>query len=383
MQKRRLGTSGIEVGAVGLGTEHLYAAPQEEVSAVARRALDLGVTYVDMVFGITEYRERWATALRGRRQEAVLTCHLGSVEKDGQYMKSRNAAVCQASFEDYLRQFETDYVDVLMIHNLNRPDEVKTVMQPQGIVELAHRLRQEGKARAIGISGHDPATFLPVVNDGLVDVVMFPVNMSGNAAPGRRELMQACARRGVGVVAMKVFGGGRLLGGSRTHYFPSYQTGGKSYKRKVPKAVTPVQCISYALAQTAVSTALAGVRSVEEMEAAAAYLGATDEEKDFAGMVAGFEEYLAGECVYCNHCLPCPVHIDIGVVARLVDLVSPVVASGGAVPAHLQAEYDGLAARASACTHCGACVKRCPFGVDAVARIDRAAEVFEELQSAG
>ena len=66
-------------------------------------------------------------------------------------------------------------------------------------------------------------------------------------------------------------------------------------------------------------------------------------------------------------CYNCPVAIDIGLVSRLVDTYPPA----------LRAAYDALPAKTSACTRCGACVKRCPFAVNVLPIIDRAVALYE------
>lgn len=371
MEYRTLGHSGVQVSVIGLGAEHLYRAPQETVTPLIHAALDRGVTYFDTIFAFADYRDTLAAPFRGRRQEAVLVCHLGCAEKQGQYLKTHNPKLCEQYFLDYLTRFDTDYVDVLMLHNVDTLREYELMLAPKGQVELAQRYRREGRARCIGISGHTPETFQRVVQDGVVDAVMFPINVSGAGMQPGRDLLRACGRHGVGVVAMKVLGGGKLLNKGHKIYFPKYQTGGKAFKQRPPESLTPVQCISYALSQTNVATALIGLRSVAELDAALAYVEATDEEKDFTQAVVEFKEYLVGECVYCDHCLPCPARIDVGAVVRLVDM------SGGQVTSALQAEYRALPAPASACTRCGACIQRCPFGVDVLAQIDRAVALYE------
>jgi hypothetical protein len=367
-----LGRTGLQVSAIGLGAEHLYRAPQETVTPLIHAALDRGVTYFDTIFAFADYRDTLAAAFRGRREEAVLVCHLGCVEKEGQYLKTHNPKLCEQFFLDYLSRFATDRVDVLMLHNVNTVREYEAMLAPKGQVELAHRYRREGTARCIGMSGHDPETFLRVVQDGVVDLIMFPINVSGAGTQPVRELLRTCGRQGVGVVAMKVLGGGKLLSKGHKIYFPSYQTGGKSFKQRPPESLTPVQCISYALSQTNVATALIGLRSLAELDTALTYLDATEEGKDFSQAVVEFREHLAGECVYCDLCLPCPVGIDVGAVVRLVDI------SGGQVTDSLRAEYATLTARASACTRCGACIQRCPFGVEVLAQLDRAVALFGE-----
>jgi hypothetical protein len=100
-------------------------------------------------------------------------------------------------------------------------------------------------------------------------------------------------------------------------------------------------------------------------------LEAGESECDFSGLLTAFGRYVEGECVYCNHCLPCPVSIDIAEVNRLLD------AAQVRLNSDLQAAYDGLAAKASACTECGACVQRCPFGVAVISRMRAAAAQYE------
>jgi len=113
-----------------------------------------------------------------------------------------------------------------------------------------------------------------------------------------------------------------------------------------------------------------GCANLEELADALAYDGTSAEDRDYAEALAGFEQYVEGQCTYCNHCLPCPSHIDIGQTLRLLDL-----AANGVTPA-LQAAYDAMPASASDCIECGACETRCPFGVPTVNRIAEAAEMF-------
>jgi len=86
-----------------------------------------------------------------------------------------------------------------------------------------------------------------------------------------------------------------------------------------------------------------------------------------------FGRYVDGECVYCNHCLPCPALIDIGQVNRLLD------AAQLGITESLRSAYRALPVAASACTECGVCVERCPFGVEVVVRMRQAADIFEPV----
>jgi predicted aldo/keto reductase-like oxidoreductase len=203
---------------------------------------------------------------------------------------------------------------------------------------------------------------------------MFPLNLFNHAMPGRGDLLDLCLRQNVGVVAMKPFGGGKLLNKRGTVRVPAYQAAGTAFKTRIPDKITPTQCLSYVLRQPGVSMALPGVKSETELEEALQTLEATAADRDFSELLAEFGRYVEGECTYCNHCLPCPVAIDIGQVTRLLDLAA------FGLTADLRRAYQALPVTAAACTECGACTKRCPFGVDVVANMRQAAALFETRQ---
>ena len=119
MQYRKLGRTGLDVCAIGLGTEYLNGQAREAVVTVVREAIDRGVNYLDLVFSFPEYLENLGAALRGHRERVFLTAHLGSTVKDGQYCKTRSVKRCERCFLDLLASLGTDHVDVLFLHNCN------------------------------------------------------------------------------------------------------------------------------------------------------------------------------------------------------------------------------------------------------------------------
>jgi predicted aldo/keto reductase-like oxidoreductase len=109
---------------------------------------------------------------------------------------------------------------------------------------------------------------------------------------------------------------------------------------------------------------------LEELNEILSYQYASAKERDFSGVIKSFKEYLVGQCVYCNHCLPCPSNIDIGQVTRLLDNARL------GMTAEAKAKYDALEAKASECTTCNTCVNRCPFDVNVVSNMKEAASIF-------
>lgn len=347
MEYRKLGRSDLTVSAIGVGLEHVQGKPAS-IAAVMNEAIDQGVNYFDLHVSGDEDKEAVAGAIRGRREDLVLAWHLGLAQANGQYRRTRDLEECRALMDDLLQRLGTDHVDVLHLHNIDEEVDLDQVLAPGGVAELAQALKGADKARLIGYSGHSPKTALKAVESGVLDVIMYPITIPW---PNREQVLSSCASRGVGVIAMKTYAGGAI------------------FTDRIP--VTPVQCISYTLAQPGVATVAVGVRSCEELHTALHYLDASSEERDYSSYVYANRPDLKGRCLYCNHCLPCPSTIDI---ASLMRLLEP---ARSGVSARLREHYEALGVKASACIECGACVERCPFGLDVRSQVQELRQLFE------
>ena len=180
----------------------------------------------------------------------------------------------------------------------------------------------------------------------------------GGIAKERTELYRICEARGVGITVMKAYGGGRLFDAARSPF---------------GVALTPEQCIHYCLTTPSVGSVLVGCEEVWHVDVAMKYETATDEEKDYATVLANAPRHAyMGQCTYCGHCKPCPVDIDIAMVNKYYDLATV----QKEIPASVRDHYEGLAVHADACIGCQACEERCPFGVKSSERMKLAAELF-------
>jgi len=375
MNHRTLGRTGLMISEIGLGTEFLLGLSEDDATGVIRAALDRGINYIDMFWAQPEFRDHLGIALRGRRHEAVITAHLGSTLRDGQYSVSRDPKLCAEFFEDYLQRMGTDYVDMLFLHNCNEADDYETVMAPGGPLDLARSFVKAGKARFIGFSGHNVVTAKQAVESDAIDALMFPINLASYAVPGKSEVLRACAEQNVGLVAMKVFGGGSLLRDKATiemHDFQMgrQQTAGAPSHYAAPKKITPVQCIAYTLDRPELSTIVPGCKSIAELDATLAYYESDAAARDYAHILPAFAEFATGECVYCNHCLPCPSRIDIGQTISLLEQARREMTD------ELRTAYTAMETDASDCIQCEQCSKRCPFGVDVVTKMAAAVSFF-------
>jgi len=376
MHYRKLGKTVLDVSVIGLGTEYLNRKPRKNVVFVVHEAIGKGINYFDLIFAFPEYRDNFGAAFKEYRDKVIIAGHIGCAETNGQYRLSRDVKENEMLFLDLLHRLHTDRVDIIIIQMVNAYESYDRVMKPKGLMELVQRFKREGKTRFIGISGHHPLGVMRFIKDGFIDVLMFPINLAWDFTPGRKEVLQSCASKKIGIVGMKIFAGGRI------------------FHKKNSSPVKPVQCINYVLSQPGVCTTVPGVKNVKQLNAVLNFLDATKEEKEYNSIIQEYQEDLRGNCVYCNHCLPCPVGIDIGRVIQKVDKVlcdtsDNLDADYKALrqkinfyyPGRIRtarAHIKGLSTKASECTECGACMERCPFEVDVIAKMKQAVKIFEE-----
>lgn len=380
MVYRTLGRTGIQVSEIGMGCEGFVDKSYEEVLALVDRMEALGINCVDLYTSNPEVRSNLGRALRGRREKFVLQAHLCSVWKDGQYKRTRDIGEVREGFADQLRRLETDHAEIGMIHYVDSMADWNTVANGP-VMAYARELKAAGTIGSIGLSSHNPEVALAAVNTGLIDVLMFSVNPcydlqpAGedveelwaprnyennlvNMDPQRQALYETCQRLGVGITVMKAFGGGDLLSETLS---------------PAGKALTAFQCLHYALTRPAVASIMCGARSLEDLEAGAAYEDAPESERDYAAALAALPRISwQGHCMYCGHCAPCPKGIDVASVTKFLNLCR----AQGTVPETVREHYALLPHRAAECVACGACEKRCPFGVPIIENMRQAAAVF-------
>lgn len=375
MEYRQLGRTGLQVSAIGLGTEYLIDQPDAKVTTVIHTAIDRGINYFDLFFAQPRFRNQMGAAFAERRDQAILAAHLGAADVNGQYERTRDPQLSEKFFLDFLERYRTDRADLLFLHNSDTQEDLDQMLAPGGLLEMARRFQQEGKTRFIGFSGHNATTSRQIVESGAIDVLMFPVNLTNHSMPGRAELFAACGEYQVGLVAMKPYAGGNLLSDKTAILVDTFKMGradlaGAPMLVEKAASITPQQCIAYVLDQPSVATVVPGCADLEQLDDALAWLQTGDEEKNVTALLPAFERFGTGECVHCNHCLPCPSEIDIGQTLRMMQQAQKKM-----TPA-LRAEYSAMAASAADCIECGDCVERCPFGVDVTEQMAQTADLF-------
>ncbi len=342
MEQRRLGRTGIEVGIIGLGTEHLPR-DRQVMDRVLGMAAEAGASYMDLLYVDAGYWEAFGDLYGARRDKIVAAAHWNSAE-------CHDADESEKSFDNVLAHLG-EHAEVGLITMVDTMEGWDGWAQRS--LERLIRYREQGRIDAIGLSGHVPDVALKAVEGGQIDVLMFPVNLLGRNEPAEIALRRACAERGVGLVAMKAYHGGMLLRANDQ-----------------PTGITTNQCLSYVFSLPMVSTAVPGPRSVEEWAATLGYLQSSDEERAYGPVSARLREILKGQCVLCFHCMPCPQEIEIPWVIQHVDWARK------GVTEELRKGYAGFTVKASACTDCGLCEERCPYDVAIMDKMHRAMALY-------
>ena len=379
MRYRRLGRTGLQVSEIGFGAEWM-GKPQEEVDAFVRACEETGINLMDVWMADPAMRSKLGHAMaeRGTRDQWIIQGHIGSTWQDGQYVRTRDMEVVRPAFEDLLARLETDPVELGMIHYVDDVDEFRGIMEGP-FIEYVRQLHAAGTIGHVGLSTHNPDVAALAASCGEVEMVMFSVNPAFDTLPAsndievlfgdydndyegmnpaRAELYALCEREDVGLTVMKGFAGGRLFDAARSPF---------------GVALTPVQCIHYALTRPAVASILAGFSELSHVADAVRYETATDDEKDYASVLASAPRHAYfGQCTYCGHCAPCAVGIDIATVNKFYDLA----VMQDEVPASVREHYRALSVRADTCVACRACETRCPFGVSIAERMGQAATLF-------
>jgi len=196
MERRALGSTGLDVPAVGMGTWRTFDVRGRDAEARCRAVLDAayaaGATLFDTspMYGAAE--RVLAEAMGARRADALVADKLWTSDDAEAKRQVANA----------LRWYG-GRVDIYQVHNLVRLDDRLAQLR---------RMREEGTVRVVGATHYQHAAFpvlLALVRSRAVDQIQIPYNARDRLA--ERELLPAAADHGVGVIVMRPLGEGTLV----------------------------------------------------------------------------------------------------------------------------------------------------------------------------
>src|SRR4051812_40824698 len=157
MNRRKLGNSGLDISAIGLGCMSMSPVygPTDDAGSIAtiHRALELGINFLDTadIYGAGGNEELVGRAIKGKRDQVVLATKFGNVIKgswaDGKgYDTDGSPAYVRRAVEASLSRLGVDTIDLYYQHRVDPKTPIEDT------VGAMSRLVEEGKVRALGLS---------------------------------------------------------------------------------------------------------------------------------------------------------------------------------------------------------------------------------------
>jgi len=324
----KLGRTGPEVsrvifGAWAIGGWMWGGTDDEKAVEAIRKGIDCGITTIDTapVYGFGRSERVVGEAIRGRRDQVQIATkcglrwdrsdgmgHFTSTDIDGKTYRVCRTLKKDALLEEIdqsLERLGVDYVDLYQCH---WPDPSTPLAET---MEALNRVREEGKARAIGVSNFTPEMIAECLKHGPVASDQPPYDMLNRGIES--ELLPYCAENGVGVIVYSPLHQGLLTGavtmertfaeGDQRNDKPWFQPRNRRRVLEFLEKVKPIAkrhgrtlaqvAVNWCLCQRGISAAIVGARTAGQAEENAGSAG-WRLEKDELAQVRGWLEELGG-----------------------------------------------------------------------------------------
>ena len=149
MEYRQLGSSGLQVSAVGLGTNNFGGRiDEEQTAAVLHKSIDQGINFIDTanIYGGTKSEEFIGNILKGNRHQVLLGTKVSGSMGEGPNSRGNSRYHIMKEVEASLRRLQTDYIDLYQIHFTDPNTPIEETLRT--LDDLVH----EGKVRYFGCS---------------------------------------------------------------------------------------------------------------------------------------------------------------------------------------------------------------------------------------
>ncbi|UCC64480.1 MAG: aldo/keto reductase, partial [Anaerolineae bacterium] len=196
MLYRRLGRTELQVSVLGVGGGYVMLLEPDLGAQLYQRAFDLGLNYFDGRYGDSSRKLR--PVLKRDRARCVVATKTRETTAEGVMRR----------VEEDLGELDTDYIDVFLLRCYTH-EMLQEYLVPGGAFDGLRQAQEQGKIRFMGLSNHsDPSVLAAGIETGLVDVVLFPLNIV------RREALDAlipvAQAHDVGLVVMKPLSVGKV-----------------------------------------------------------------------------------------------------------------------------------------------------------------------------
>ena len=278
MNTRLLGRTGLQVSELALGGLFVSSVGGEydQAKATIDRALQLGVNYIDTAPGYANSEEVLGKALKGVKTPFILSTKLGGRPRP---FKPQDKTCLMKSVKRSLRLLKRDHVDILMIHEPDRPGQYNWWSDPVNfdgpVMEVLDDLKREGVIRFTGLGGTTAYEMAHIIRTGRFDVLLTAFNYSLLWREAEYEVLPAAKAMGMGIII-----GSPLQQGALARRFDDQIRHGARWLSSPRRAQylalydfldeigVPVAeaAIRFVISNPDISCTLMGARSVEEVE---------------------------------------------------------------------------------------------------------------------
>jgi len=284
MRYRTLGKTGLSVSELAMGGLFVsrLGGPRDEARRAVRRAFDLGVNYVDTCPNYLDSEAALGVALEGETRPCILSTKLAARWQDGETLPfdPQDPAALRRSVSESLELLGRDQIDILMIHEPDRPGQYDFFSDHTAytgpVCRVLDDLKAEGIIRFTGLGGTTAYELPPIIDTGVYDVVLTAFNYSLLWREAAIEVLPAAKRQGMGIIV-----GSPLQQGALARRYDDEVNGGARWMSSPRRAQyqalyalldeldMPLAelALRFVLSNPDISCTLMGARSVWEIEA--------------------------------------------------------------------------------------------------------------------
>jgi aryl-alcohol dehydrogenase-like predicted oxidoreductase len=302
---RALGRTGLMVSEVGLGCWQLASSAwgtqdSQDADRVVQTALDLGCTFFDTApgYGAGRSERLLGQALKGRRSQVVLCTKFGHPALGP---ADFSVEALRPAVEASLRRLQTDYLDVLLVHN---PPPEWLDGQRSGLYQALAELQQQGLLRSYGVSVdslHDMQLAMQTTGCTVMEL-LFNVFQQGVRAG-----LDGAAAQGIGLIAKVPLDSGWLagrygadsrFGGVRERWRPDDISRRAALVAQIAALLPPGLpmahgALAYVLAHPQIATVIPGARSPQQVLGNMAASGVTLDPPTVAAILSLWQREIA------------------------------------------------------------------------------------------
>lgn len=278
MNKRTLGRTGLQVSELALGglfVSSYGGADADTAREIIQTALAGGVNYIDTAPAYANSEEVLGRALNTVHQPLILSTKLGGRPQPFDPLDKK---ALKASVHESLRLLGRDYIDILMIHEPDRPAQYDWWTDPVQfygpVIDALDELKEEGLIRFTGLGGTTAYEMVPIVETGRFDVLLTAFNYSVLWREAERYLLPAAVKQNMGVVIGSPLQQGALsrrwsdaelqsrwLSPPRREQFDALYRLSEDFHIAIPELA-----LRFAISNPAISCVLTGARSAKEVK---------------------------------------------------------------------------------------------------------------------